>query len=151
MDGVRLSSVCAAVEWRWCALLPVCPMCAARALPIPVQYSSVLLSCRVLFHCQVVCCGVGDYLCEVFVWWGILCLLPPRSGGGGGYRGWWGGMVRRGWHCVEGRVCCSGGWQRCGRVVSSLTIPCSVVIAPSCSARGPCCLWGGVRLRMVCA
>ena len=48
MDGVHprrcvvcgMAVVCAAAS-------PHCPACAARALPIPVQYSAVLLSCRV--------------------------------------------------------------------------------------------------------
>lgn len=35
----------------------------------------------------------GEYLSEVFVWWGILRALPPRRGGGWGRRGWWDGMV----------------------------------------------------------
>lgn len=69
-------------------------------------------------------CGAGEYCCHVaqcslpgvwcvggervsvvFVWWGILCLLPPHSGGGWGRRGWWGGMVDGGWHGGEGRQC----------------------------------------------
>lgn len=44
------------VGWRRRVLLPVCPVCAVRALLIPAQYSPVLLSCRVLFYCRV--CGV---------------------------------------------------------------------------------------------
>lgn len=39
----------------------------------------------------------------VFVWWGILCLLPPHSGGGWGRRGWWGAVVVVGGMVSEGR------------------------------------------------
>lgn len=44
----------------------------------------------------VVCVGVC--LSVLFVWWGILCVLPPRRGGGWGRCGWWGGIVGGGWH-----------------------------------------------------
>ena len=67
----------------------------ARALLIPLQCWRVLLSCRALFLAR--CCGVVRVCVSVvFVWWGILCLLPPRRGGGWCRCGWWGGMVREG-------------------------------------------------------
>lgn len=77
----------------YCCCLAQCSG-MARALLIPLQYSSVLLSCRALFLAGCVVCG----WCVVFVWWGILCVLPPRRGGGWGRRGWWGGIADGGWH-----------------------------------------------------
>lgn len=46
----------------------------ARALLVPLQCWRVLLSCRALFLAGCVVCGCVSV---VFVWWGILCLLPP--------------------------------------------------------------------------
>lgn len=77
---------------QWCGSCPT--------HPTAVLASNAVMSCTVL--CQVLRC-VGVRVCAVvFVWWGILCLLPPR-------RGWWvglswmvggvvvvGGMVREG-------------------------------------------------------
>lgn len=74
------------------------------ALLIPVQYSSVLLSCRVLLSASV-WCSAGDYLSVVFVWWGVLRLPSPIRGGGWGHCGWWGVCRGGGWHGVEGRQC----------------------------------------------
>lgn len=91
--------------WNGGGVCCCCPsQCSgvARALLIPLQCWRVLLSCRALFHCQV--CGVWVVSVSVlFVWWGILCLLPPRRGGGWGHRGWWGAVVDGGWH-GEGRA-----------------------------------------------
>nr|DAU65746.1 MAG TPA: hypothetical protein [Caudoviricetes sp.] len=47
---VSISHRCAVVEWRWvCCCCPPSACSPARAPPIPVQYSSVLRSCRMLF------------------------------------------------------------------------------------------------------
>lgn len=97
----------------------------ARATPIPVQYSSVLLSCRVLFVAGCVV-RVGEYLSEVFVWWGILRPPPPGRGGGWGCRGWWCGVTRRGGIVTEGRWCY---WP-----------PFKCWCSPSVCWRPPCCL-----------
>jgi len=68
-----------------------------RAPLIPVQYSSVLLSCRALFLTR--CCGV--WVVSACLWCscgGVSSVRPPRRGGGWGHRGWWGGIVDGGWH-----------------------------------------------------
>ena len=87
-------------------LLSSCPVqwcgsCPPR--PIAVLASTAVMSCAV--HCQV--CGVWVVCVSVlFVWWGILCLLPPVVVVGGavvdGGVAWRmvGGMVS------EGRLCC---------------------------------------------
>lgn len=72
---------------------------------IPLQYSSVLRSCHAPFIARCVVCVGGDYLSEVFVWWGILRSPSPRHGGGWGHHRWWGGIARRGGMVSEGRVC----------------------------------------------
>lgn len=95
MDGVRLSSVCC-VEWRWGVLLlaRTVQWCGPRpAHPSAVLASAAVVSC----YCSLpgVWC-VGECVSVVFVWWGVLCLLPPCSGGGWGRRGWVGGMVSEG-------------------------------------------------------
>ena len=77
----------------------------ARALLIPVQYSLVLLSCHATVSLPGVWCVGGECVSVVFVWWGILCLLPPRCGGGWGCRGWWGAVVVVGGMVDEGRQC----------------------------------------------
>ena len=87
------------VEWRWCVLLLSCPVRWRGSYPThptAVLASTAVMSCTVL--CPVLRCGVGECLCVVFVWWGILCVLPPHVGGGWGRCGWWGGMVDSGWH-----------------------------------------------------
>jgi len=91
-----MAVVCAATSLH-------CPVCVVRALPIPVQYSLVLRSCRVLFSVRSVMCA-GKCVSVLFVWWGVLHLCPPRIGGGWGHRGWWGGMTRWGGMVGEGRV-----------------------------------------------
>lgn len=101
MDGVHPLLVCAAVEWRWRVLLLAhtvqwCDPCPAY--PSAVLISTAVVLCAVLLsgvRCAVVCCGV----CMVFVWWGILCLLPPLVVVVGWRRGWWGGMVMKGGCC----------------------------------------------------
>lgn len=72
MDGVHPLRC---VEWRWCVLLLSCAVAWARALLIPLQCWRVLLSCHTVFlaGCVVWC----ECVSVVFVWWGILCLLPP--------------------------------------------------------------------------
>lgn len=63
------------------------------------------------YCCRVVCCllpgvwcSAGDYLSEVFVWWGILRSPSPIRGGGWGHCVWWGGIVWWGGMVSEGRV-----------------------------------------------
>ena len=71
-----MAVVCAAIGLH-------CPVRVARTLLIPLQCRRVLRSCRATVRCWV--CGVWcGAVCVVFVWWGILRLLPPRSGGGWG-------------------------------------------------------------------
>ena len=89
-------------------------VCAAVVLPgpvswpvphlIPVQYSSVLLSCDVLFSAECVVCG-GVCVSVLFVWWGSLVCTLPGIGAGWGHCGWWGGMTRWGGMVMEGRRC----------------------------------------------
>lgn len=69
-----------------------CSPCSAH--PSAVLISAAVVSCAVV--CRVMWCVGGVCLSVVFVWWGILCLLPPRRGGGWGHCGWWGGMVDEG-------------------------------------------------------
>ena len=91
MDGVHPSRC---VEWRWCVLLLSCPVqwCGSCPThPIAVLISTAVMSCTVA--CRLWCCGVGECVSVVFVWWGILCSPPPRRGGGWGHRGWWGVIV----------------------------------------------------------
>lgn len=97
------------VEWRWCVLLPSCPvrwwgLCPTH--PTAVLASTAVMSCTIplpgVWRVDGVCVSV------LFVWWGILCALPPRRGGGWGHRGWWCGMVS------EGRLCCRPPRLVCG-------------------------------------
>ena len=90
-----------------CCCCPAqCGGVARLTHPIAVLASTAVMPCIV--SCQV--CGVvsGGCVSVLFVWWGILCLLPPHSGGGWGHRGWWG-------------VCCGGGWHGEGRAAVLLT------------------------------
>ena len=139
-----------------CGMAVVCaaggllsPVCVACALPVPVQYSSVLLSCC----CWV--CGVWWCVqCVVFVWWGILCLLPPRRGGGWGCRGWWGGIAGDG-VSLSGRAArLRKGGRVVGWVGASLTIPSVVIVPPVLLWCLPLFVgwallkwWGGPRLK----
>lgn len=80
--------------------------------------------CRVT-HCYLsgVWC-VGECVSVVFVWWGILCLLPLRRGGGWGHHRRAGAIADGGWH-GEGRA--------------------AVLLAsPSACWRPPCRLLGGL-------
>lgn len=88
-----------------CCCCPAQRSGVARALLIPLQCWRVLLSCRVLFLPGVWCVG-GECVSVLFVWWGILCVLPPRRGGGWGRCGWWGAVVVVGGMVGEGRLCC---------------------------------------------
>ena len=100
--------------WNGGGVCCCCPaQCSgvARALLIPLQCWRVLLSCRVLFLPGAWCVG-GGCVSVVFVWQGILCVLPPRRGGGWGHRGQWvawrmvGGIVSEGRRCrVDLPVC----------------------------------------------
>jgi hypothetical protein len=65
---------------------------AVRALPIPVQYSSVLRSCHATVSCHVLWRVGGEYLSVLFVWWGILRSLPHLT-------------------VVEGVAIVDGGWH----------------------------------------
>ena len=99
MSGWCPSLLLWCAEWRWCVLRwSALSSSTARALPVPVRYSLVLQSCRVLSLLGVwrVC------LRTPLVWWGILCPLPPHSGGGWGHREWWGGMTRWGGIVMKG-------------------------------------------------
>ena len=85
-----------------CCCCPAHGSGVARALLIPLRCWRVLLSCRVLFHCQVLRCVGGECTSVVFVWWGIL-RSPPLVvvvGGAvvdGGVLSWMvGGMVSEG-------------------------------------------------------
>lgn len=84
----------------WCLSFSVCGMavvCAAAVLPSAVvwfvPYSSHCSAGE--YCCHVTHCSLPGVWCEgecvsvVFVWWGILCVLPPHVGGGWGRCGWW--------------------------------------------------------------
>lgn len=86
------SSVCGMAVVCAAAVLPVqwCGSCPTR--PIAVLASTAVMSCTVL--CQMWCVG-GECVSVLFVWWGILCVLPLTVvvGGavvdGGWHGGWW--------------------------------------------------------------
>lgn len=84
----------------WCGV--VC------ALPCPVcggEYCGHVAYCLVAVSCGVVW---GEYLSEVFVWWGILCPPSPSSWWVGWHGGWWGGMVMKGGcYCTDPPVLCA--------------------------------------------
>ena len=123
-----------------CGIAVVCCCCpaqcsgVARALLIPLQCWRVLqcVSCTVAY--RVWCCGVGECLCVLFVWWGILCPLPPRRGGGWGHRGRWGVVCGGGWHVGEGRQC----WGRAAVLLTPrrMSVSPSACWCPHC--RLPC-------------
>lgn len=83
------------------AVLPSAWCCLCPTHPIAVLASTAVMSCTV--PCPGVWCAGGGCVSVLFVWWGILCLLPPRRGGGWGHRGWWAAVVDGGWH-GEGRA-----------------------------------------------
>lgn len=119
MSGWRPSSAVWCVEWRGVRAATGLPSACSlgHVLPIPVQYSSLLLSCRVLSRCRV--CGVVRCvcLCGVRVV-GYPMSIPPS-------RWWWVGpswMV--GWH---GEV----GWHGDGRAGAVRVTLLSNVGAPS--------------------
>ena len=106
MDGVHPLCVWC-VEWRWRVLLLASTVSGvARAPPIPVQYLSVLLSCRALSRCQV--CGVRVVsISPRSLRGGVSCVCSPLVVvvGVGIVDGWVvcvvvGGIV------MEGRQCC---------------------------------------------
>lgn len=96
MDGVHPSRC---VEWRWCVLLSSCPVQWCGSCPTHPIAVLISAAARVV-HCSIasVWCVGGECVSVVFVWWGILCVLPPHVGGGWGRRGWWGGIADGGWH-----------------------------------------------------
>ena len=102
----------------WCPSFSVCGMavvCAAAVLPSAVvwlvpysPYRSAGEYCCHVVHCSLpgAWCVGGGCVSVLFVWWGILCLLPPLvvvEGGAivdGGACVWWvGGMAIEGWQC----------------------------------------------------
>ena len=98
----------------WCPSFSVCGMavvCAAvlsSAVVWLVPYSSHCSAgeyCCHVVYCSLpgVWCVGGECTSVLFVWWGILCVLPPHSGGGWGHRGWRGAVADGGWH-GEGRA-----------------------------------------------
>lgn len=170
---VSILLVCS-IEWRWCVLLLVhpvrwCDLCLAH--PGAVLATTAVMSC----YCLVaMCCGVWVVCVSVlFVWWGILCLLPPRRGGGWGYRWVVGGITRWGGMALKGgavmvtlpsvcwcppSVCMvvslnGGSGVCCGVPVfvlspfSSWCSPSCVVLSPLCCLASPCVvccvLWVG--------
>ena len=101
----------------------VCCCCPAQcsgvvcALLIPLQCWRVLLSCRALLLAR--CCGVWVVsVCVLFVWWGILCVLPPL-------------------HVVGGAVV-DGGVHGEGRAAVLLTPPFCARCPPSVCWCPPC-------------
>lgn len=54
VSGWCPSLLACSIEWRWCVLLLACTVqWCSRALPIPPQYSLVLLSCHAAVLCWV--------------------------------------------------------------------------------------------------
>lgn len=122
MDGVRLPRCVV------CGMAVVCAAVLPGAVMWLVPYSSHCSAgeyCCHVVHCSLpgVWCVGSEYLPVVFVWWGILCLLPPRRGGGWGHCGWWGGMT-------------DGGWHDDRRAAVSLASPSLCWCPPSCSLGG---------------
>ena len=136
MDGVHPPRC---VEWRWCVLLLSCPVrwcgsCPTRPIAV-LASTAVRVVCCPLLGAAV--CG-GECVSVLFVWWGILCVLPPRRGGGWGYRGWWGAVVVVGGMVSEGRLCC-------------VASPSCVWCPPSVCWRPPCrLLCGPIEWRVWC-
>ena len=121
----------------WCPSSSVCGMavvCAAAVLPSAVvrlvPYSSHCSAgeyCCHVVHCFLpgVWCVDGWCVSVLFVWWGLLCVLPPLVvDGGWGRRGWWGGIA-------------DGGWHGEGRAVVSLTLPVLCAVSPFRLLSGP--------------
>ena len=132
MGGWCPSSVCGwvggvhsprCVEWRWCVLLPSCPVQWCGSCPTHPHCSAGEYCCHVVY-CSLPGVWVVGMWCVLFVWWGILCPLPPRRGGGWGHRGWWGAVV-------DGGVA----WWRKGGCVAGLPVLC--VVSPLCLCGGP--------------
>lgn len=95
------------VEWRWCVLLLSCPVQWRGSYPThptAVLASTAVMLCTV--PCRVLWCVGGECVSVMFVWWGILCVLPPLRCGGWGHRGRWGAVVVVGGMMREGRRCC---------------------------------------------
>lgn len=85
-------------------------------------------------------CVGGECPSVLFVWWGILRLLPPRRGGGWGYRGWWGVWLVVGGMAMEGRWC---QWLPVLSLLASLSAcwcpPRVCVVAVLNGGSGVCC------------
>lgn len=104
----------------WCPSSSVCGMavvCTAAVLPGAVVWLVLYSShcsageyCCHAVHCSLpgVWCVGGECVSVVFVWWGILCVLPPHVGG------WWGAVVVVGGMVGEGRLCCRPPRLVCG-------------------------------------
>lgn len=109
------SSVCAAVEWRWCVLLLSRPVSVVQPVPYSSHCSTGEYCCRVAY-CYlpgVWCVGGVCSVCGVCAVGYPLCVPPSR---------WWrvGLSWMVGWHC-------SGGWHsfgRAGGVTASLPYVC---------------------------
>lgn len=99
------------------------PVRVARALPIPVRYSSVLQSCRVLCAAGCVVCGWWMCVCGVRVVGYPLCAPPSQ---------WW--WVGPSWMvgCVA-----DGGWHSSGRAVLSMATPSVITDLPVCVLVSP--------------
>jgi hypothetical protein len=95
---------CESRQCGWCpSLLGVCccGMAVACAVAGPPQSVVSAVSrpsqcgtrryCGRVMYCVLpgVWCVGGECVSVLFVWWGILCLLPPHCGGGWGHCGWW--------------------------------------------------------------
>ena len=96
MDGVHPPGL-RACEMAVVRAAVVLPSAVVRLVPYSSHCSAGEYCCHVV-HCSLlgVWCVGGECLSVVFVWWGILCVLPPR-------RGWWGGIADGG-AVVDGGV-----------------------------------------------
>ena len=131
MSGWCPSSSVYSIEWRWCVLLlAALSSGAARALLIPVQYSPVLLLCRVPSRCQV--CGAVRV--SVCVW----CSCGGVSSDHSPLVVVVGGAVVDGgaWRVVVGGIAVEGRWCQWLPLLSLLPLPFSVGV-PLLFARCP--------------
>ena len=142
MSGWCPSSSVYSIEWRWCVLLlAALSSGAARALLIPVQYSPVLLLCRVPSRCQV--CGAVRV--SVCVW----CSCGGVSSDHSPLVVVVGGAVVDGgaWRVVVGGIAVEGRWCQWLPLLSLLSLPFSVGVprlvcsVPLVEWRVCCVLW----------
>lgn len=133
----------------------VLPRAVVRLVPYSSHCSAGEYCCHVV-HCSLAGCVVCGWVCVcvLFVWWGILCLLPPSL--------WWwvgalwvvGGMTMEGWLCRWCPPSCSlgglveGRWGVCRDVPVLRWVPClRVALSSLCCPRSSsvlCCGWGSV-------